>query len=266
MKNPPWLKYSLVALCVLTAVFALTFLARSRLEPAWMVDPGFKHGLEDTILELRAKRAIQPPAGYIHQEEVTWAKHEDGSGANLQDGRVMQLGKGNADYWTAINWEPGTKLMLYYSESEGVLLVEPTHGTIFPVVIIYGVHPLDNYQEELEKHVSTTVDTIALSNDMHRLWGLEADRCVREVLENPHAPQWVKENLVRLTHARKSFDDAYNRHVGACLEAFYGGGTMRSWDHSGIAKDEDRRFAQQLLNVRYQARFFKPPENPEEGK
>ena len=266
MKSSHRLNYSLVALCVLAAVFAWTFHAMGRREPVWMVDPNFKHGLEDTILELRAKRAVQPPAGFIHQEEVIWEEHRDGTGVNLRDGRMMRLGKGNADYWTAINWKPGTKLYLYYSERLGVVLVEPIKGTIFEVVEITGSHPLDNYQKEMEKHVSTTRDTVALSNDMHILWGLEADRCVREVLDNPYAPDEVKDNLVRLTHARKTFEEAYGRHVWACLYAHYRGASMMRWDCSEIGKIESRAYAQQLLAVRYHAQSFTAPEKPEEGK
>ncbi len=231
-----------------------------------MVDPAFRHGLEDEILAMRAKRTVQSREGFLQEAEVRFDRYEDFTGVNLEDGRSLRLGKGNVDVAEVIAWKPGTKLLLCYSETDGVLLIEPEKGAIFKVDFIYGSHPLDDYQAEMEKHVSTTVDTIALSNEMGRLWGLEADRCVREVLEHPHAPAFVKENLVRLTHARKAYDETYNRHVGACLEAFYGGGTMRSWDHAEIGKSEDRRFAQQLLAIRYEARFFKAPEKPEEGK
>jgi hypothetical protein len=215
---------------------------------------------------MRAKRANQPREGFLHEEEVVWAKYEDFNGAFLEDGRSMRLGEGNVDLAVVIEWKRGTKLMLCYSESEGVLLINPDSGTIFKVDTIVGWHPLDTYQKAMEKHVSSTLDTIALSYDMSTLWGLEADRCVREVLEHPHAPAFVKENLIRMTHVRKAYSETYNRHVSECLLAFYGNGTMRSWDHAEISKTESREFAQQLLAVRHEARRFAAPEKPEEGK
>jgi len=210
---------------VIAAMLALVSAAAGAEEPAFagrneLVDQWTKE-----LARLRAARKVQPVPGHLHSEMVGWGRSLDGGGARLEDGRRLQLAASPAGLATADKWRKGRLLLLCYDEERGATLLDPETEARLAVRHISERHPIDDYV--LSLGAETTVDMIAANEEAERLWRLEIDRSVREVLALPHLPADVRADFIRLSKARLEYIRLQSRFAVAAVHATYPCGTIR---------------------------------------
>lgn len=186
----------------------------------WATETG--GGWKADVSGLRAKRFQQPMAGYLYSEEVVWHEYRDVAQYKLLDGRRLTVDL-NGLKWEQVNaWPKGKKLILCYDEARGATLVDPETKH---VLLVRGltkangqfVHPIDRYVESLDP--STTVDMMSVNGEAERLWRLEIDRTVREILGYPHLPKDVRAQFIALTKARLDYCKQQAEFGGAAIRA-----------------------------------------------
>jgi len=174
----------------------------------WATEAGVDQRLQADVAALRAKRFMQPLAGHLHSEEVVWNEYRDVGQYKLMDGRRLTVDL-NGLKWEQVNaWPRGKKLTLCYDESKGATLLDPETKQVLIVRAITKAngqfaHPIDRYLESLD--ASSTYDMMSANHEALRLWKLEIDRAVREVLGYPHLPKDVRAQFIALTKTRLDY-------------------------------------------------------------
>lgn len=191
-----------------------TFAGRNELVDQWT----------QSLARLRAERKAHPIPGHLHSEMVGWNRFLDGGGARLEDGRRLQLAASPAELAAADKWKKGKLLLLCYDEARGATLLDPETEARLSVRHIAERHPVDDYLRSLA--ADSTVDMIAVNEEAERLWRLEIDRSVREVLALPHLPADVRADFIRLSKARLEYVRLQSRFAVAAIHATYPGGTI----------------------------------------
>ena len=175
---------------------------------AWATEAGAGEHWKGEVSSLRAKRFQQPMAGYLYSEEVVWHEYRDVGQYKLLDGRRLTVDL-NGLKWEQVNaWPKGKKLTLCYDEARGATLQDPETKH---VLLVRGltkangqfVHPIDRYLEALDP--TTTLDMMSVSQEAQRLWRLEIDRTVREILGYKHLPKDVRAQFIALTKTRLDY-------------------------------------------------------------
>lgn len=199
---------------------------------AWAEEPTFagRNDLVDQwageLARLRAARKVHPVPGHLHSELVGWDRSFDAGGARLEDGRRLQLAASPADLAAADKWAKGKVLLLCYDEARGATLLDPEKEVRLAVRHVTERHPIDDYLRSLRATYST-VEHLAVNEEAQRLWRLEIDRSVREVLALPHLPADVRADFIRLSKARLDYIRLQSRFAAAAIHAAYPGGTIR---------------------------------------
>jgi hypothetical protein len=188
----------------------------------WATEAGAGAGSTGDVEKLRAKRFLQPMAGYLYSEEVVWHEYRDVAQYKLLDGRRLTVDL-NGLKWERVNaWPKGKKLTLCYDEARGATLVDPETKH---VLLVRGltkangqfVHPIDRYLEALDP--VTTLDMMSVSQEAQRLWRLEIDRTVREILGYPHLPKDVRAQFIALTKTRLDYCKQQSDFGSAAIRA-----------------------------------------------
>lgn len=198
---------------------------------AWAEEPTFAGRNEqadrwaESLARLRAERKVHPIPGHLHSEMVGWGRSLDGGGARLEDGRRLQLAASPADLAATDKWAKGRLLLLCYDEARGATLLDSATELRLAVRHVADRHPIDDYLRSLP--ADSTVDLIAVNEEAERLWRLEIDRSVREVLALPHLPADVRADFIRLSKARLEYIRLQSRFAVAAIHAAYPGGTIR---------------------------------------
>lgn len=193
-------------------------------EPTWAGRNALVDQWTQSLARLRAARKVHPIPGHLHSEMVGWGRSLDGGGARLEDGRQLQLAGSPAELATAGRWSKGKLLVLCYDEGRGATLLDPETELRLAVRHVADRHPIDDYL--LSLGAETTVDMIAVNEEAERLWRLEIDRSVREVLALPHLPADVRADFIRLSKARLEYIRLQSRFAVAAIHATYPGGTI----------------------------------------
>lgn len=189
---------------------------------AWATEAGADQRLQADVAALRAKRFMQPLAGYLYSEEVVWNEYRDVGQYKLQDGRRLTVDL-NGLKWEQVNaWPKGKKLHLCYDESKGATLLDPESKHVLIVRAITKAngqfaHPLDRYLESLD--ASSTYDMMSANHEALRLWKLEIDRAVREILGYSHLPKDVRAQFIALTKTRLDYCKQQVDFGGAAIRA-----------------------------------------------
>ena len=205
------------------------------------------------MARLRAARKVQPLAGCLHSEPVAWGRAYDVGGSELKDGRRLQLAVAAPDEWQA-----GRPLVLCYDEASGAHLLDPAAGKRYAVRHITGSHPIDGYLRSLP--AETTIDMLAAGEEAQRLWRLELDRSVREVLALRHLPADVRANFLKLSRTRLDFLDQQVAFAVSAVYATYPGGTIRGPASADEAAALYREAYLQLASLyEYYLSFNDPP-------
>ena len=191
-----------------------TFAGRNELVDQWA----------NELARLRAARKTQPVPGHLHSEMVGWDRTFDVGGARLEDGRRLQLAASPDLLAVAGKWPKGKLLLLCYDEARGATLLDPEKEVRLAVRHVAERHPIDDYL--LSLGAETTVDMIAANEEAERLWRLEVDRSVREVLALPHLPADVRADFIRLSKVRLDYVRLQSRFATAAVYATYPGGTI----------------------------------------
>lgn len=229
----------------------------------WAVDPKAWDDWKEVVMRLRAARKEQPMTGTLYSEEVKWKDFHDDNQSCLADGRVLNLDYG-AFGWEKLNkWRVGKQLVLCYEVGRGATLYDPESKTHLPVRHMvtkhgYSTHPIEGYIFSLNPY--STVDMIAAGIEGERLWKLEIDRCVREVLGMKHLPGDVRKKFIELTRARLHYCKLQSDFGSSAIRADITGtiaGPMY-YDYY-CALYRDAYFALSRLADNYQA-FDRPPE------
>ena len=188
----------------------------------WATEAGAGAGSTGDLEKLRAKRFQQPLAGCLYSEQVVWHEYRDVGQYKLQDGRRLTVDL-NGLKWEQVNaWPKGKKLHLCYDESKGATLLDPESKHVLIVRAITKAngqfaHPLDRYLESLD--ASSTYDMMSANHEALRLWKLEIDRAVREVLGYPHLPKDVRAQFIALTKTRLDYCKQQVDFGGAAIRA-----------------------------------------------
>ena len=188
----------------------------------WATEAGASERLQADVAALRAKRFMQPLAGYLYSEEVVWNEYRDVGQYKLQDGRRLTVDL-NGLKWEQVNaWPKGKKLHLCYDESKGATLLDPESKHVLIVRAITKAngqfaHPLDRYLESLD--ASSTYDMMSANHEALRLWKLEIDRAVREILDYSHLPKDVRAQFIALTKTRLDYCKQQVDFGGAAIRA-----------------------------------------------
>jgi len=201
------------------AVFLGVALAAAAEEAAFAGKNSLVNQWKDELARLRAARKVQPLAGCLHSEPVAWGRSYDVGGCELKDGRRLQLAVAAPDEWQA-----GRPLVLCYDEASGAHLLDPVAGKRYAVRHITGSHPIDGYLRSL--HADTTIDLLAAGEEAQRLWRLELDRSVREVLALRHLPADVRANFLKLSRTRLDYLEQQSAFAVSAVYATYPGGTI----------------------------------------
>lgn len=228
-------------------------------EATWLMNPLQPMPVSASVIEMRAKRKVQPLKGFLHSEAVVWERYEDGSGAILKDGRTLQIDLKHPRLDAILSLKPNRKMVLAYSEAAGVVLVDPAAGISIAVINMYGPHPIDSYLDSLDKYASTTGEITDKFDEGTRLWSLEIDRCVREFLAAPNVPTHVRENFVRLSKVRREYIERQLAFTGACVVTRWSSGSMRFIEFAVHGCDLHADLARQLLALRTEFTDWPPP-------
>lgn len=234
---------------------------------AWSEEPTFAardEGVDrwaEELARLRAARKVQPVPGHLHSELVGWGRSFDGGGARLEDGRRLQLAGQPAQLADAHRWPKGKALLLCYDEARGATLLDPATELRLAVRQMADRHPIDDYLRSLP--ADSTVEMIAANEEAERLWRLEVDRSVREVLALPHLPADVRADFILLTKARLDYVRLQSRFATAAVHATYPGGTIRG-PASGDAVRAIWRSAYSELSALHE--FYRSFAEPPAGK
>ena len=135
---------------------------------------------KDDLAAMRAARNPQPMPDCLFSERVEWNRGHDSGGASLLDKRRLMLVTVAKEEAVIDKWEKGRVLVLCYDETRGVTLLDPETGLRVAVRHITDRHPIDDYARSLK--AETTVAMLAVGLLSERLWSLEIDRSVREVV------------------------------------------------------------------------------------
>jgi hypothetical protein len=226
-----------------------TFAGRNELVDQWTQE----------LARLRAARKVQPVPGHLHSEMVGWDRAFDVGGARLEDGRRLQLAASPDLLAVAGKWPEGKLLLLCYDEARGATLLDPEKEVRLSVRHITDRHPIDDYLRSLRATYST-VEHLAVNEEAQRLWRLEIDRSVREVLAMPHLPPDVRADFIRLSKVRLDYIRLQSRFAAAAIHATYPGGTIRG-PASGDASQSLHRAAYLELSSHHESyrSFAEPP-------
>lgn len=177
---------------------------------------------EQHVVELRKSREVQPPPGLLYVENVTWDMHEDMNGEKLEDGRYMYLATTNKQQDEVLAWKKGRKLQLGYDDKRGVTLFDLATSQRFLVRSITGRHPIDDYIRSLNPY--STKDMLTAGYEANRLWRLEIDRIVRDVLALKDLKDDTRKEFIELSHARAEYCLRQARFTSKSIyDSYYGG-------------------------------------------
>lgn len=188
----------------------------------WATEVGAWDGYKADVAAMRAKRFMQPLAGYLYSKEVVWHEYRDVGQYKLMDGRRLTVDL-NGLKWEQVNaWPKGKKLTLCYDESKGATLLDPETKHVLLVRAISKAngqfaHPIDRYLESLD--ATSTYEMMSANHEALRLWKLEIDRAVREVLGYEHLPKDVRARFIALTKARLDYCKQQAGFGGAAIRA-----------------------------------------------
>lgn len=210
---------------VIAAMLALVSAAAGAEEPAFAGRNELVDQWTEQLEVLRAARKVQPVPGHLHSELVGWDRALDGGGARLEDGRRLQLAGDPAQLAAIGKWAKGKLLLLCYDEARGATLLDTEKEVRLSVRHVADRHPIDDYVVSLG--ADTTLGMIAANEEAERLWRMEIDRSVREVLALPHLPADVRADFIRLSEARLEYIRLQSRFAVAAVHATYPGGTIR---------------------------------------
>ena len=180
---------------------------------------------KDDLAEMRATRKPQPMEGCLYSERVEWNRSHDSGGASLLDKRRLILATDEAQSAIIHKWEKGKVLVLCYDDIRGTTLLELESGLRVAVRHITDRHPIDDYVRSLD--AQTTVGMLAPGEEAQRLWRIEIDRSVREVLDLKHLPKDVRANFIKLSKSRLDYLDQQATFATASVYSAYSGGTIR---------------------------------------
>lgn len=197
------------ALCVSAGAEEATFAGNNPLVDQW----------KEELARLRSARKVQPMEGCLYSEKVAWKHSYDVGGGELMDKRRLQLKGGSPEAW-----KEGTALLLCYDETRGAYLLEPATGKRHLVRHISDRHPIDGYIESLNAY--STVDLLAAGEEAQRLWRLELDRSVREVLALRYLPAEVRANFIKLSKTRLDYLEQQSTFAVSAVYATFPGGTI----------------------------------------
>lgn len=164
----------------------------------------------------------KPLAGYLYSREVAWGRYHDPMVFALADGVEMKADL-NGWKWEQVNaWPKGKKLFLCYDEARGATLLDPATGRWLVVRHIWDAqgrfaHPIDAHIASLQ--AETTLDMINAAQEAQRLWRLEIDRSVKEVLALPHLPKDVRDGFVALAKQRLDYCHGQIAFASAAIHA-----------------------------------------------
>jgi hypothetical protein len=176
------------------------------------------------LAQMRAARKPQPMEGCLYSERVLWDRARDTGGAVLQDKRRLMLTVDEAQSAIIDKWEKGKVLVLCYDDTRGATLLEPESGIRVAVRHITDRHPIDDYILSLKG--DTTVGMLAVGEEANRLWRLEIDRSVREVLALKYLPKDVRANFIKLSKSRLDYLEQQSRFATASVYSAYSPGTI----------------------------------------
>jgi len=208
---------------VLWLILALPLAVRAE-EPTFAGKNPLVDQWKDEIARMRAARKPQPVEGCLYSERVQWDRGHDSGGVSLLDKRRLMLAADDSQEAAIDKWEKGKILVLCYDEARGVTLLDPEGGLCVPVRSITDRHPIDGYAASL--NAQTTVDMLAAGEEAERLWRLEIDRSVREVLALRHLPKDVRENFTKLSKARLEYIDQQGAFATSAIYRTYSPGTI----------------------------------------
>lgn len=193
-------------------------------EVAWAGRNPLVDQWKDALARLRADRKPQPIEGCLYSERVEWDRGYDIGGAGLLDQRRLMLAVDEQQGAAIDKWEKGRVLVLCYDEARGATLLDPESGLRLAVRHITAWHPIDGYVASL--NAQTTVDRLAANEEAQRLWRLEIDRSVREVLALRHLPEAVRQKFIKLSRARLDYVGQQADFATSAVYATYPGGTL----------------------------------------
>ncbi len=177
---------------------------------AWAAESAPQEDRQKSVLHLRGKRSNPPLKGYLHTEEVTWSNYGDGDVVALADGRQLAVDTNGLDQEEIGAWSKGKKMFLCYDETKGCTLLEPKSGITMRVRGIDNwdkngkvTHPIDGYIASL--NASSTYEMESVNLEAIRLWRLEIDRAVREVISFKHLPAKIRSNFIDLSNTRLEY-------------------------------------------------------------
>lgn len=179
---------------------------------------------KDDLAKMRAARKPQPMEGCLYSERVEWDRARDSGGAVLQDKRRLMLAVDEAQGAVINKWEKGKVLVLCYDVTRGTTLLEPESGLRVAVRHITDRHPIDDYVRSL--NAQTTVGMLAVGEEANRLWRVEIDRSVREVLAFKNLPKDVRANFIKLSKSRLDYLEQQSTFATASVHSAYSPGTI----------------------------------------
>jgi hypothetical protein len=191
----------------------------------WATDENGWDGWKKDVVEMRAKRTQKPMIGYLHSELVEWDGYYDMQGAKLLDGRVMHLDTTKLQFDIIYHWSKGRKLYLCYDEKRGATLLDAETLLQVPVRYVSDKHPIDNYITSL--NAQSTYEMMSAGYEGIRLWCLEIDRSVREVLALEYLPADVRTDFIQLTKVRMDYCRLQSQFASGAVYATFPGGTIR---------------------------------------
>ena len=179
---------------------------------------------QEEVEKLRATRVEKPAKGCLSSESVAWGRQFDPLGFELADGRQLGLEVSDEALSQIDTWVKGKLLTLCYDEARGVTLVDRATGNRFRVRSISGKHPIDSYLASLNPQTTPAMNAVTI--EAQRLWRLEIDRSVREVLALPHLPAKVRAEFVALTKVRLDYCGRQSGFGAEAIARNYEGGTI----------------------------------------
>lgn len=179
---------------------------------------------KDDLAALRAARKPQPMSDCLFSERVEWNRGHDSGGASLLDKRRLMLLTDAKEEAVIDKWEKGRVLVLCYDETRGVTLLDPETGLRVAVRHITDRHPIDDYARSLK--AETTVAMLAVGQEAERLWRLEINRSVREVLAMQHLPKDVRAHFIKLSKTRLDYIEQQADFATRAIYRTYSPGTI----------------------------------------
>lgn len=202
---------------------SISFIAHGE-EVTWAGKNPLVDQWKDDIAKMRAARKPQPLPGYLFSERVLWVADHDSGGAELADKRRLMLVANEAQTNAINQWEKGKVLVLCYDEERGVTLLDPESNVQVSVRHITDRHPIDDYSRSL--NAQTTLGMLAAGEETQRLWRLEIDRSVREVLAFKYLPKEDRENFIKLSKSRLDYLEQQSKFATSAVYATYSPGTI----------------------------------------